>query len=105
MCDLAEQRSGLRVLAVGQQQEGALAANPGEPPAPLAAVASGGEAARIMLALESVLVANQTGRCLVFDEVDTGVGAVLTPTLSPWRRTRSWWRRVAVTCGSRARTA
>lgn len=59
-----------------------LAANPGEPPASLATVASGGEAARIMLALESVLVANETGRCLVFDEVDTGVGGRLGPEVA-----------------------
>ena len=59
-----------------------LAANPGEPPASLATVASGGEAARIMLALESVLAANETGRCLVFDEVDTGVGGRLGPEVA-----------------------
>lgn len=59
-----------------------LAANPGEAPAPLAMVASGGEAARIMLALESVLSQNETGRCLVFDEVDTGVGGRLGPEVA-----------------------
>lgn len=73
-----------------------LAANPGEPPAPLAAVASGGEAARIMLALESVLVANQTGRCLVFDEVDTGVGGRLGPEVAA--RLRELGERHQVLC-------
>ncbi len=54
-----------------------LAANPGEPPGPLARVASGGERSRALLA---VRVAAQTsgavpgGRTLVFDEVDAGVG-------------------------------
>ena len=59
-----------------------LAANPGELPAPLAAVASGGEAARIMLALRGVLVAGESGRCLVFDEIDAGVGGRLGPEVA-----------------------
>lgn len=73
-----------------------LAANPGEPPASLALVASGGEAARIMLALESVLVANQRGRCLVFDEVDTGVGGRLGPEVAA--RLRELGERHQVLC-------
>ncbi len=56
-----------------------LAANPGEPPAPLRKVASGGEAARIMLALRTVLAARQTIPTLVFDEIDAGVGGRLGP--------------------------
>jgi DNA repair protein RecN (Recombination protein N) len=54
-------------------------ANPGEPPRPLRHVASGGEAARVMLALRSVLVAGDRGRTLVFDEIDAGVGGRLGP--------------------------
>jgi DNA repair protein RecN (Recombination protein N) len=49
-----------------------LAANPGTPPLPLAKVASGGELARIMLALRLVLSAAPP--TLVFDEVDAGIG-------------------------------
>ncbi|MCB9915575.1 MAG: DNA repair protein RecN [Planctomycetes bacterium] len=56
-----------------------LAANPGEGPAPLRKVASGGEAARIMLALRGALAAKQTIPTLVFDEVDAGVGGRLAP--------------------------
>ena len=56
-----------------------LAANPGEGPAPLRKVASGGEAARIMLALRGALAAEQTIPTLVFDEVDAGVGGRLAP--------------------------
>jgi DNA repair protein RecN (Recombination protein N) len=56
-----------------------LAANPGEPPRPLARVASYGEAARIMLALRTVLSAGDRGRTLVFDEIDSGVGGRLGP--------------------------
>jgi DNA repair protein RecN (Recombination protein N) len=46
--------------------------NPGNPPAPLAKVASGGELARVMLALRLVLT--QAPPTLVFDEVDAGIG-------------------------------
>ncbi|HLN15740.1 MAG TPA: DNA repair protein RecN [Acidimicrobiales bacterium] len=49
-----------------------LGANPGEPLAPLAKVASGGELARAMLALR--LVAMGGPATMVFDEVDAGVG-------------------------------
>lgn len=56
-----------------------LAANPGEGFGPLSAVASGGEAARIMLALRGALAARCTIPTLVFDEVDAGVGGRLAP--------------------------
>jgi DNA repair protein RecN (Recombination protein N) len=56
-----------------------LAANPGEGPSPLRKVASGGEAARIMLALRGALAAKQTIPTLIFDEVDAGVGGRLAP--------------------------
>jgi DNA repair protein RecN (Recombination protein N) len=54
-----------------------LAANPGEPPNPLAKVASGGELARALLAIRVASVgrdADPRGRTLVFDEVDAGIG-------------------------------
>ncbi len=51
-----------------------LSANPGEPPRPLAKVASGGEAARIMLALKRALAAVDQTPILIFDEVDQGIG-------------------------------
>ncbi len=56
-----------------------LAANPGEDLMPLRRVVSGGEAARIMLALRTVLGAGDSGRTLVFDEIDAGVGGRLGP--------------------------
>jgi len=56
-----------------------LAANPGEDRQPLARVASGGEAARIMLALRTALALRQTIPTLVFDEIDAGVGGRLGP--------------------------
>jgi DNA repair protein RecN (Recombination protein N) len=50
------------------------APNPGEPPRPLARIASGGESSRLSLAIKVVLAgADETG-LLVFDEVDAGIG-------------------------------
>lgn len=51
-----------------------LAANRGEEPRPLARVASGGETARLMLALKSILSDVDATPTLVFDEIDVGVG-------------------------------
>ena len=51
-----------------------LAANAGESLKPLARVASGGEMARLMLALKSILAIADETPTLVFDEVDVGVG-------------------------------
>lgn len=52
-----------------------LAANPGEQARPLAKVASGGELSRVMLALRHVLAASGDVPVVVFDEVETGIGA------------------------------
>lgn len=49
-------------------------ANPGEPAAPLARVASGGELSRIMLAIETATAEARGTGTLVFDEVDAGIG-------------------------------
>lgn len=51
-----------------------IATNPGQEPGPLAKIASGGELARVMLALKVVLARVDAIPCLVFDEVDTGIG-------------------------------
>ncbi len=51
-----------------------MSANPGEPLRPLARVASGGEAARIMLALKRVLSRADQTPTLIFDEIDQGIG-------------------------------
>ncbi len=69
----------------GDRVQFLLAANPGSPLLPLTRVASGGELARAMLALRLVLssaspasplpvMASESGRTLVFDEVDAGIG-------------------------------
>jgi DNA repair protein RecN (Recombination protein N) len=48
--------------------------NPGEPARALAAIASSGETARVMLALKTVLAAHDATDVLVFDEIDANVG-------------------------------
>ena len=51
--------------------------NPGEPPRPLAKIASGGELSRLSLGLQVVLARHTEVPTLIFDEVDVGVsGAV-----------------------------
>jgi len=54
-----------------------VSANPGQPPRPLAKVASGGELSRISLALQVAAVAAEHLPCLVFDEVDAGIGGAV----------------------------
>jgi DNA repair protein RecN (Recombination protein N) len=51
-------------------------ANQGQPLRPLAKVASGGELARLSLAVQ-VACSAQDARCMVFDEVDSGVGGAV----------------------------
>lgn len=50
-----------------------ISTNPGEPPKPLAKIASGGELSRIMLAIKNILSYNDTIGTLIFDEIDVGV--------------------------------
>lgn len=50
-----------------------MSANVGEALKPIQKIASGGELARIMLALKNVLAENEAVTTLIFDEVDTGV--------------------------------
>ncbi len=58
-----------------------LAANKGEPARPLRKVASGGELARTMLALKTVLAAHDHLGTLIFDEIDANVGGRLGDVL------------------------
>ena len=53
-----------------------VAANPGQPPRPIAKVASGGELARLSLAVQ-VCCAARAAPCMVFDEVDAGIGGAV----------------------------
>ena len=56
-------------------------ANVGEEVKPLARVASGGEASRLMLVLKTVANASQFPRTIVFDEIDTGIGGRVSETV------------------------
>ncbi len=51
-----------------------ISANPGEPAKPMARVASGGETARLMLALKGALTQADQTPILIFDEIDQGIG-------------------------------
>ncbi len=70
--------------------------NPGEPPRPLRAIASSGELARVMLALKTVLAAQDDVPVLVFDEVDANVGGETARTVG--ERLRALASRRQVLC-------
>jgi DNA repair protein RecN (Recombination protein N) len=70
--------------------------NPGQPLLPLRQVASGGEMARIMLALRSVMAVGVSERTLVFDEIDANVGGRLGPVVA--RRLQALGKRHQVLC-------
>ena len=72
------------------------APNPGEPPRPLRAIASSGELARVMLALKTVLAAEDEIPVLVFDEVDANVGGETANALGD--KMRQLARRRQVLC-------
>jgi DNA repair protein RecN (Recombination protein N) len=64
----------VRVSATGiDHVEFFISANPGQAPAPLAKVASGGEMSRLMLALKSILAERDDIPVLIFDEIDAGI--------------------------------
>jgi len=54
-----------------------VSANPGQPLRPLAKVASGGELARISLAIQVIAAGRAAIPTLIFDEVDVGVGGAV----------------------------
>ena len=70
-------------------------ANPGQPPRALAKVASGGELARLSLAVQ-VSCAAQATRCMVFDEVDAGIGGAVAEIVG--RELRALGARGQVLC-------
>ena len=72
-------RFQVQLTAIDPSEQGAdqvsflFSANPGQPMAPLADVASGGEMSRFLLALKSTLAAVDGSSTLLFDEIDAGV--------------------------------
>ena len=57
----------------GDDIEFVASTNPGEPMMPISDIASGGEMARIMLAIKTVLNEKDGVGCSVYDEIDTGI--------------------------------
>lgn len=70
--------------------------NPGEDLRPLARIASGGELSRVMLALRMRAAPDETGRTLVFDEVDAGIGGAAADAVGA--RLQALGRRYQVLC-------
>jgi DNA repair protein RecN (Recombination protein N) len=73
-----------------------VSANPGQPPRPLRKVASGGELARISLAIEVATLGKDTIGCMVFDEVDTGIGGAVAEVVG--QKLRALGSRCQVLC-------
>ena len=73
--ELAVSADGYRMDSSGIDEiEFYFSANVGEELKPLARVASGGEASRLMLVLKTVANASEFPRTIVFDEIDAGIG-------------------------------
>lgn len=60
-----------------EQVEFLIAAHPGAEPRPLARVASGGELARVSLAISVIASTSATTPTVIFDEVDAGIGGAV----------------------------
>jgi DNA repair protein RecN (Recombination protein N) len=66
---------GKKLGELGSDQvEFCFSPNRGEPPKPLARIASGGELSRLMLAIKSLALTAGGSPTLLFDEVDAGIG-------------------------------
>jgi DNA repair protein RecN (Recombination protein N) len=73
---------GLLVGPCGAERaELLIAPNPGEPPRPLARIASGGELSRILLAVKRTLARKDPIATYVFDEVDAGIGGAVAESM------------------------
>ena len=73
-----------------------LAPNEGEELRALAHIASGGELSRLMLALKTAASPDASGKTLVFDEVDAGIGGRVADVVG--RRLKGLGRRFQVLC-------
>jgi DNA repair protein RecN (Recombination protein N) len=67
--------------AGAERAEILIAPNPGEPPRPLARIASGGELSRILLAVKRTLSRKDPVATYVFDEVDAGIGGAVAEAM------------------------
>ena len=71
--DIEEERWPVWGAQGADRVEFMISANVGEPPKPVAKIASGGELSRIMLAIKSILAASDMTPTLIFDEIDIGI--------------------------------
>ena len=71
-----------------------VSANPGQPPRPLRKVASGGELARISLAIEVATLGKDTVGSMIFDEVDSGIGGAVAEVVGQKLRALGQQRQV-----------
>ncbi len=76
------------------QVEFQVTTNAGQPPGPLARVASGGELSRLSLAIQAVAMAAHGAPTLVFDEVDAGIGGGVAEIVGQSLRRLSTGRQV-----------
>ncbi|HXC22143.1 MAG TPA: DNA repair protein RecN [Steroidobacteraceae bacterium] len=73
-----------------------VSANPGQPAKSLAKVASGGELSRISLAIQVAGRAGTSALCMVFDEVDAGIGGAVAEIVG--KQLRELGERAHVLC-------
>lgn len=97
---LANVRFAVRLSAAEPSEEGSdavqflFSANPGQPLAPLAEVASGGEMSRFLLALKTCLAAADPQVTLLFDEIDSGVSGRVSGAMASLLRRLAEQRQV-----------
>ena len=72
----------VQMTADGEDEmEFMISPNPGEPLRPMAAIASGGELSRIMLAFKAITAENDGVDTMIFDEIDTGISGRMAQTV------------------------
>jgi DNA repair protein RecN (Recombination protein N) len=97
---LANVRFAVAIEPASPGEEGAdavqflFSANPGQPLAPLAEVASGGEMSRFLLALKTCLAAADQHVTLLFDEIDSGVSGRVSGAMAALLRRLAEQRQV-----------
>ena len=97
---LANVRFAVAIDPTSASEEGAdavqflFSANPGQPLAPLAEVASGGEMSRFLLALKTCLAAADPHVTLLFDEIDSGVSGRVSGAMAALLRRLAEQRQV-----------
>jgi DNA repair protein RecN (Recombination protein N) len=94
--ELSANEAGKPTSAGMERCEYLVSANPGQPPRPLRKVASGGELARISLAIEVAALGLDAVPTMVFDEVDSGIGGAVAEVVG--QKLRALGRERQVLC-------